>query len=197
MITINFFIALSLTISQVFSYYSISQDSQISMFESIKFVDKYVQESQLVEKGYYWTALQRGGSGDSVHYEAWFVKPDSNVGIYFGLGITTSGKIWQLKVPIALEQKPRMLPCPILSLQTAVSLASEYIYANALNEKNLYVETINLILPGGSVKQPYWFIELSKPEPPSRDPYTITITRGDDIDIAVQMDGTVRQMGTM
>lgn len=160
-------------------------------------MQKYFQESKLQMRGYYWTALQISYHGDSVHYEAWFVKPDKKVGIFFGLGVTMIGNLWPLQVPKLLHRKPRMLPAPKISLQAAVSLASEYIYANSINKDTLYLESVNLILPGNEVKEPYWGIMLRKAVPLSSDPSAMIAVSGDEIWIAVSMDSVVQQMGTM
>jgi beta-galactosidase GanA len=174
-----------------------SQEREISLVESIPIVEDYSRQAKLEQSGFYWTALKRAYRGDSVHYEAWFAKPDTRVGIFFGLGISTTGKVWRLDVPTSAEANPRVLPAPQLSLQSAVSLASEFIYANGLNKDTLYLESVNLILTSKQVKHPYWGLMLSKPLLRTKDGLTVITVDGSDIWIAVSMDSTVNQMGTL
>lgn len=174
-----------------------TQKTKISMIESIPVITEYLQKSGIVDRGYYWTALELNYAGDSAYYEAWLAKPDTSRGIYFRIGVTTVGEISVLPVPDTLRRVPRLLPAPQLPLQRAASLASDYIIENRLNSDSLYLNTINLILPGPHVKEPYWYLELRKWQVWSPGAQTLVIAIGDDIKIAVTMDGTVWRMGSM
>jgi hypothetical protein len=171
-----------------------AQESTISLQHVLTAAREYFSKNNLDTNRYYLTAIEKKfrvttsvrskKSRTEEYYELWWVRAGKRESRYLGLKVPANGRIQRLRSSASPQRNNEYGKTPTVSLQKALRLSEAYLLKQSLTTSTQELHSASLVAAGRSPRNIYWCVRL-------RDRKGM---EGDDILLAVRMDGTVERL---